>query len=234
MTFGQRIRLPAVALAAAAMLPAAPAGARLPKPFLTGLRCVPPGASGCHARVRAFTGGQVQLRGRRLYRGMRVTFRWSTGAIATTLQHSRTGWSARVPAGTHLGVVAVYVRDRAGRRSNTRRLAIMARPPARPPTPATTGGPLPAAFEGNGMWIWELSKSERGDLSAIAARAQQTAISTVFVKSGDGTDYWPQFSAQLVATLHASGLRVCAWQFVYVTHPTPEARVGAEAAANGA
>jgi hypothetical protein len=188
-------------------------------------------------RARSRVGGQVQLRGRRLYRGMRVTFRWSTGAIATTLQHRVSGWVARVPAGTRLGVAAVYVRDRAGRRSNARHVLVVPRRQPRPTAPATVapqGGPLPVAFQGNGMWIWELSKSEGGDPAAIAARAQASGISTVFVKSGDGTDYWPQFSTQLVATLHADGLKVCAWQFVYGKSPTAEANVGAAAVNAGA
>ena len=235
MTWRQRIRLAALAACAIAVLPAPPAGARVARPYLSGLRCVPTGGPGCSSRARAVVGGQFQLRGRRLYRGMRVTFRWSTGAIATTLQRTRTGWVARVPAGTRLGVDAVTVRDRSGRRSNARHLLVAARPVTRRPSPAApAGGPLPLAFQGNGMWIWELSRSEGGDLAAIATRAQATGISTVFVKSGDGTDYWPQFSSQLVATLHASGLRVCAWQFVYGKRPATEAQVGAAAVGAGA
>jgi hypothetical protein len=216
---------------------APPAPARSRAPFLSGVRCVPPHAPGCGARARSRVGGQVQLRGRRLYRGTRVTFRWSTGAIATTLQHSRSGWIARVPAGTRLGVAAVYVRDRAGRRSNARHVLVVAKPRPHPPAPAAPapqGGPLPVAFQGDGMWIWELSKSEGGDLGAIADRAHATGISTVFVKSGDGTDDWPQFSPLLVSTLHANGLRVCAWQFVYGRSPVTEARVAAGAVTDGA
>src|SRR5436190_10679820 len=114
MTWRQRIRLGALAVCAIAALPAPPAGARVARPYLSGLRCVPPGTAGCRSRARAVVGGQVQVRGRRLYRGMRVTFRWSTGAIATTLLRTHTGWVARVPAGTHLGLDAVTVRDRAG------------------------------------------------------------------------------------------------------------------------
>jgi peptidoglycan hydrolase-like protein with peptidoglycan-binding domain len=57
----------------------------------------------------------------------------------------------------------------------------------------------------------------------------------VFVKSSDGSsNYWSQFSPQLVQELHAGGLKVCAWQYVYGTNPQGEAALGARAAANGA
>ena len=37
-------------------------------------------------------------------------------------------------------------------------------------------GALPDVFRGNGMWIWELSRSEGGDVFAIAARARSAGI----------------------------------------------------------
>ena len=39
------------------------------------------------------------LKRRGLKRGMRVSFRWSRGALATKLVRSRGGWTVRVPAG---------------------------------------------------------------------------------------------------------------------------------------
>ena len=46
----------------------------------------------------------------------------------------------------------------------------------------------------------------------------------MFVKSSDGADdRWAQFNPALVAALHANGLRVCAWQFVYGNDPLGEA-----------
>jgi hypothetical protein len=54
------------------------------------------------------------------------------------------------------------------------------------------------------------------------------------IKSSDGSTMWSQFSPRLVSALHASGLRVCAWQYVYGSHPVTEARLGAAAARNGA
>ena len=37
-----------------------------------------------------------------------------------------------------------------------------------------------------------------------------------------------------MAELHANGLKVCAWQYVYGTNPAGEANLGAQAVANGA
>ena len=79
-----------------------------------------------------------------------------------------------------------------------------------------------------------MTRSEGGDPFAIAARARAAGMTTVFVKSSDGVDDWDQFEPGLVALLHAQGLRVCAWQFVYGNDPEGEARLGAAAAADGA
>jgi hypothetical protein len=87
---------------------------------------------------------------------------------------------------------------------------------------------------GNGMWIWYLSRSSHGKLGAIAKKAHAHDIDTVLIKSGDGTHYWSQFSTAVVSGLHARGLNVCAWQFIYGDKPGKEARVGAAAAARGA
>jgi hypothetical protein len=109
-------------------------------------------------------------------------------------------------------------------------------PPPKPkdPPPITVAAG-PSAFEGQGMWIWYLSKSDGGDLASIVAQAHAGGVTTLFIKSSDGSvNYWSQFSAQLVAELHANGLKVCAWQFVYGTEPVGEAALGAEAVADGA
>ncbi len=89
-------------------------------------------------------------------------------------------------------------------------------------------------FDRQGMWIWYVSKSEGGSSAAIAARAKANDIGTVYVKSGDGGTLWSQFNKSLVSQLHAGGLDVCAWQFVYGDHPAAEARVGASSVARGA
>ncbi len=91
-----------------------------------------------------------------------------------------------------------------------------------------------AAFRGDGMWIWYVSKAEGGSPARIAARARKRGVETVFIKAGDGDDTWSQFTPGLVSELKARGLNVCAWQYVYGSDPAGEARVGAAAAGDGA
>jgi peptidoglycan hydrolase-like protein with peptidoglycan-binding domain len=103
------------------------------------------------------------------------------------------------------------------------------------PAPATAGAVGGSAFEGQGMWIWYLSQSSGGSVASIVAQAHAAGVGTVFVKSSDGSsNYWSQFSPQLVQELHANGLKVCAWQYVYGTNPAGEATLGAKAVASGA
>jgi hypothetical protein len=89
-------------------------------------------------------------------------------------------------------------------------------------------------FDRQGMWIWYVSKSEGGSVPAIVSRAKRSGIGTVYVKAGDGASTWSQFSSSLVGDLHAAGIDVCAWQFVYGDNPVAEAKVGAAAVAKGA
>lgn len=90
------------------------------------------------------------------------------------------------------------------------------------------------ALANRGMWIWVLSSSDGGNLSNLVAGAHRYGITTVMIKSGDGTGIWSQFNPEVVATLHRSGLKVCAWQYVYGDHPITEAYVGAAAVRDGA
>ena len=133
-----------------------------------------------------------------------------------------------VPANARTG--RLYVRGPRGVRTNLsstltiRKLA----PPTNNPQPAS-GTP----FDGNGMWIWYMSKANGGNLDAIAGQAKAHGITTVFVKSGDGGSYWSQFNPGLVTTLHAAGLHVCAWQYVYGNDPSAEADVASRSVTEG-
>jgi hypothetical protein len=102
--------------------------------------------------------------------------------------------------------------------------------PAPTTTPATPNNPL----AGDGMWIWYVRKAQGGKPGRIAARARKRGIEVVLIKSGDGTKYWGQFTSSLVSALHARGIKVCAWQFVYGRNPSGEAAVAAGAVARGA
>lgn len=221
------------ACSAGLLVPTNADAARKKAPELTRIRCVPATSATCKSGVKVTVGRQLQLSGKRVTKDMRVSFRWSRGALATKLDRTRVGYVARVPAGTRAGTVNVTVSDRAGRRSNAIRITVTAPPRIGGPAPAP--GSLPEIFRGNGMWIWELGRSDGGDPVAIAARARAAGVSTVFVKSSDGaSSRWAQFTAETVAALKAQGLRVCAWQFVYGNDPLGEASLGADAIADGA
>jgi hypothetical protein len=100
--------------------------------------------------------------------------------------------------------------------------------------PARTIHRAADSLAGRGMWIWYISRSDGGTLSSIVATARQYGVSTLIIKSSDGPTTWSQFNPSVVSALHASGLRVCAWQYVYGNHPLLEAQVGAQAARDGA
>jgi hypothetical protein len=144
--------------------------------------------------------------------------------------------TARVPGNAHSG--RVYIVTKTGSRSNAAgpvRVApftVGTGATAAPPTGAP--GPAGTAFDGAGMWIWYVSQSNGGDPAAIASQALGNNVSTVFIKSGDGTRYWSQFSSALVNDLKSRGLSVCAWQYVYGNDPAGEAAVAARAKAAGA
>jgi hypothetical protein len=97
-----------------------------------------------------------------------------------------------------------------------------------------SGSAKAGALGQKSMWIWYVADSNGGDVRSIIATARHYDIGTLIIKSGDGTSYWSQFSKSLVKALHAAGLRVCGWQYVYGTQPGQEAKVGAQAAQAGA
>ncbi|MFZ0091838.1 MAG: peptidoglycan-binding domain-containing protein, partial [Solirubrobacteraceae bacterium] len=108
------------------------------------------------------------------------------------------------------------------------------RPPARTGAGqgrvARSGNPL----AGRAMWIWELPDAQGGNVASIIAVAHRYGIGTLLIKSSDGTGLESQFNRRLVSALHAGGLHVCAWQYVYGNHPVTEAYMGADAVHDGA
>jgi len=203
-------------------------------PVLSGAKCL----TLCGSGLTVHAGGLIVLHGRHFVAGATVVIfprqpqggrtGLFTGVVMRSTPH---GFVVAVPASAHSG--HIVVRGPTGLRSQ-------AFGPFRvlPPIPValqSAVAPTGTAFDGNGMWIWYLSKSDAGDVPSIAAQAKAAGITTLFIKSSDGsTNYWSQFTAQLVAELHALGLRVCAWQYVYGTHPVGEAQLGAQAVSAGA
>ncbi len=128
---------------------------------------------------------------------------------------------ALLVAGTASSIGGVQAAPR-----NVRASRVQGGPPAR----KATINP----FTGRATWIWVLSSSNGGNLASIIATAHHYGVTTLMIKSGDGSGTWSQFTPRLVSTLHANGLRVCAWQYVYGTHPAAEAQVGAAGVRDGA
>ncbi|MGH2912853.1 MAG: hypothetical protein ACRDJ3_10325, partial [Solirubrobacteraceae bacterium] len=186
--------------------------------------------------------GELLVRGTAIRRGMVVAFPRRYGArIARNsptahIAGSSLGLVVHVPSSAHSGRIMILL-DR-GHHSNSYgpiQVVRYALHPPSPPAAPSAASPSGTAFDGQGMWIWYVSQSDGGNLASIAAQAHAAGVSTLFVKSSDGsTNYWSQFSTTLVQALHASGLRVCAWQYVYGTNPAGEATLGARAVAAGA
>jgi peptidoglycan hydrolase-like protein with peptidoglycan-binding domain len=190
------------------------------------------------------TRGTLLLTGPGLKAGMTVAFPSSPGARISSFSpasHLRSGASgliATVPSSAHSGRIMILLGH--GRyTSSFGPISVvhhaLHQPVPRDPPTAIVGAPSGTAFAGQGMWIWYLSQSSGGGIASIVAQAHAAGVSTLFVKSSDGaTNYWSQFSAQLVGELHANGVKACAWQYVYGSNPAGEAELGARAAANGA
>ena len=102
------------------------------------------------------------------------------------------------------------------------------------PAPAMISVPKKNPFADHAMWIWMVSATDRGSTAAIIAQAKADHIGTLIIKSGDGTTPWSQFNPTLVKAIHAAGMKVCAWQYVYGNNPAAEAQVGDDGVKDGA
>lgn len=228
----------ALALAAPATADAARARKRVPTPRLVFIRCssVPFPCNNGHSTVTRT--GQMLVGAGRMTKGAKVIFRvrYPRGRVKTRAVggrfRTRTRLVVRVPRDAISGLIRVV--NPGGKPSNAKRIVVK-RAPKRPRAGAGPNAPQgPTAFDGNGMWIWYLSRSHGGDPDRIAAKAKQHGVDTIFVKSADAGRVWSQFTAETVAALKATGLRVCGWQFVYGSEPIAEARAGAWAKEAGA
>lgn len=84
-------------------------------------------------------------------------------------------------------------------------------------------------FKSQGMWIWYVSQTEKGNVKKIVAKAKKHKIKTLFIKSSDGANWWKQWDTY-APKLKEAGLEVCAWQYVYGSFPVVEATLAARAA----
>ncbi len=218
--------------------------AKPPKPkgvSISSAACVP--TIHCSTNSRQVSlGGELLIKGTDLRKGMEVAFPHSWNArIASNsptghLASSSVGMVVRVPSTAHSGRIMIML-SHDGHSNSYGPIQVVRyalRPPT-PPAPPPSATPSGTAFDGQGMWIWYVSQSDGGDLASIVAQAHAAGVTTLYVKSSDGpTNYWSQFSPELVAQLHANGLRACAWQYVYGSDPAGEAELGVRAVAAGA
>lgn len=175
-------------------------------------------------------GTSVTVSGRGFTRPAQVVFAQSTATVrddrsVSARVLSSGSLTATIPPGVGPGPVAVRS---GGRLSN-------GSPPLALGRPAVYSSPRPATvWDGAGMWLWELARSE-SSTRALVARARRTGLSVVYVKGADGRSVWGQLAPGLVDALHAAGIRVCAWQYTYGTRPEAEAAAGvASVRASGA
>ena len=211
--------------------PTAAPAKRPPRPVLTWVGCWP---RSCGIKAPATAPGRrLLIAASRVRPPLLVQFSRSRGrkVNARAGRRSKNRWVVKVPASAITG--RIRVASRGGPWSRLSRIVRVVRPPNA--GTGLGGSPSGTAFDGNGMWVWVLGRTEGGNLDAIIARARQHAIQTIFLKSGDGTNYWSsQFVPSVVGKLKAAGLNVCAWQYVYGKSPKSEAAVAVRAVQNGA
>lgn len=205
------------------------------KPQLKWVRCWP--VADCQARDQVVEGATLRIAGKRLRSGMTVVFRGPgprkkrRSAVAVLKAPGRL--EVKVPKGAKSGRIEIRIRKLRSNRVGP--ITIERQPKERTqPTSPTTDTQTSTVFDGDGMWIWYIKKSSGGDPADIIAQARAGGIETVFIKSGDGDNYWEQFSPELIGGLKAGGLKVCAWQYVYGSKPSSEAEVSRQAVAAGA
>ena len=226
-THQHRKSLLAAAVAVSALAISLPNAASAAQVTITSVRCWPAGA--CPGGLRVPIGGYLMLGTNPRLRSPHVRV---TGSADSTPRTTRDGrLLIKIGSDATAGGVRVEGDGFAWSKPST---TIYPVPAAGVEPPRPSG----SAFDGNGMWIWTLSATERGSLKSIADRAISNDITTVFVKSSDSDHLYPrsapQFTKALVTYFHGRGIKVCAWPFVYGNLPKAEAAMTVEAVKRGA
>jgi hypothetical protein len=92
-------------------------------------------------------------------------------------------------------------------------------PPPPPPPPA------PVIPSGKGMWIWLPEYADQGDTPTIVARAVETGLTHLYVKTGSSHDGLVNqgFLDFLLPAAHAAGVKVIGWDFPELDDPAADA-----------
>lgn len=86
-------------------------------------------------------------------------------------------------------------------------------------------------LRGKGQYIWQVPEAERGNPQAIAQAAQEARLSHVLIKVAEGvwrynvTQQGIDLVQPVIEALHAVGIEVWGWQYVYGNNPNGEAAV---------
>ena len=95
-----------------------------------------------------------------------------------------------------------------------------------PPAPPAPGGRNPTtAIDGKGMWIWEVSATDHGDVNAIVSDAAAAGLHQLWVRVADSKNgfYNGPVLDQLVPAAHRRGISVIGWGFPYLFDPVADA-----------
>jgi Putative peptidoglycan binding domain len=206
-------------------------------PRVTQVGCLLRCAEGSPITVQP--GGKLQIWGRGFKRGMVASFprkskvRGSTRRVTALVRKRSGAYAVTVPLLARSGKFRVAVPG--GPSSNPAGPIKVNKPQpvAKPPRPSGASGNSP--FDTTVMWIWYVSKSSGGNIASIGAQAKAAGVGTLIVKASDGgSPFIGQFTPQLVSALHAQGLKVCGYSYVYGNNPGGEAAQGAAVAQAGA
>ena len=84
---------------------------------------------------------------------------------------------------------------------------------------------------GKGMWIWQVRKTEAGDVKAIVAKAKAVGLTHLYVRMGSTREgfYAGPFLDQILPVAHAAGIRVYGWDFPILANPEEDVARALEA-----
>lgn len=68
-------------------------------------------------------------------------------------------------------------------------------------------------FNGRYVWIWELNRSEKGDIDKLVQQAHDLKLSGYILKTHDGSSFWQQ--ALAVQEFKNAGISCGAWGYCY-------------------
>jgi hypothetical protein len=88
-------------------------------------------------------------------------------------------------------------------------------------------------LNGKGYYIWQISRTESGNVTAIADLAVAANLKHVLIKIADGVNAFNVISGSdlvppLVSALHAKGVEVWGWHYVYGARPADEAAIAVQ------